>query len=550
MRKSHLLVGSFLLILSAVAVAQQQDWPTWGGNPERTGWAKSENAFNRDNVSRLELKWKTQLDETPFAVNYYGTITDPIVVDNVATRQGTKTLVFVAGRQDSVYAIDADTGKVVWQRKFPNTLKPPQPPDTACPNDLNATPTVDKQKGILYVLNTDGKLRGVSLADGEDRFPATAIVEPFTRNWSLNFVDGVIYTTVGRGCGGAKSHFVAFDVNNPSRPLMQFFTSNGRPGGAWGKGGMVAGPQGLYTQTADGPYDPAAGRFAESVLAFSNDLHLVDSFTPPNWPYLNQKDLDIGSGTPAVVPFDKWTLLAVAGKEGLIYLLDAKDLGGEDHHTALYTSPRYSNDAVVLNFAGMWAAMSNYADAQDRHWLFVPMQGPVAKAAPKFRYTNGEVQNGGIMAFQLKVENGKPALDPVWVSRDLEVPGTPLITNGVVFAISTGDRGRMAASARAYQALRTAAANPVVSSSANIGDLHGNWNSTQRGEQGQHASPTAQRSDLSHTVLYAFDPESGKELWSSGDIVDSWSHTGQLAVAKGRIYLSTWDARVYAFGLK
>jgi hypothetical protein len=313
---------------------------------------------------------------------------------------------------------------------------------------------------------------------------------------------------------------------------------------------MVAGPQGLYTQTADGPYDPAAGRFAESVLAFSNDLHLVDSFTPPNWPYLNQKDLDIGSGTPAVVPFDKWTLLAVAGKEGLIYLLDAKDLGGEDHHTALYTSPRYSNDAVVLNFAGMWAAMSNYADAQDRHWLFVPMQGPVAKAAPKFRYTNGEVQNGGIMAFQLKVENGKPALDPVWVSRDLEVPGTPLITNGVVFAISTGDRGRMAASARAYQALRTAAANPVVSSSANIGDLHGNWNSTQRGEQGQHASPTAQRSDLSHTVLYAFDPESGKELWSSGDIVDSWSHTGQLAVAKGRIYLSTWDARVYAFGLK
>ncbi len=316
MRKSHLLVGSFLLILSAVAVAQQQDWPTWGGNPERTGWAKSENAFNRDNVSRLELKWKTQLDETPFAVNYYGTITDPIVVDNVATRQGTKTLVFVAGRQDSVYAIDADTGKVVWQRKFPNTLKPPQPPDTACPNDLNATPTVDKQKGILYVLNTDGKLRGVSLADGEDRFPATAIVEPFTRNWSLNFVDGVIYTTVGRGCGGAKSHFVAFDVNNPSRPLMQFFTSNGRPGGAWGKGGMVAGPQGLYTQTADGPYDPAAGRFAESVLAFSNDLHLVDSFTPPNWPYLNQKDLDIGSGTPALVPSINGRCLRLRVKRG------------------------------------------------------------------------------------------------------------------------------------------------------------------------------------------------------------------------------------------
>ena len=40
------------------------------------------------------------------------------------------------------------------------------------------------------------------------------------------------------------------------------------------------------------------------------------------------------------------------------------------------------------------------------------------------------------------------------------------------------------------------------------------------------------------------------ELYSSGDLLDSWNHNGGLAVAKGRVYVSTWDGRVYAFGLK
>ena len=46
MKNSDLIVRSFLLmIIPVIAVAQQQDWPTWSGNPERTGWAKAENAF-------------------------------------------------------------------------------------------------------------------------------------------------------------------------------------------------------------------------------------------------------------------------------------------------------------------------------------------------------------------------------------------------------------------------------------------------------------------------------------------------------------------------
>ena len=44
-------------------------------------------------------------------------------------------------------------------------------------------------------------VRAVSAGDGAEKMPATQLVAPFARAWSLNLIDGVIYTTSGRGCG-------------------------------------------------------------------------------------------------------------------------------------------------------------------------------------------------------------------------------------------------------------------------------------------------------------------------------------------------------------
>jgi hypothetical protein len=344
------------------------------------------------------------------------------------------------------------------------------------------------------------------------------------------------------------STFMGMDLTKPSRPTLRLSTSKGRPAGAWGRGGLVKGPQGLYAQTADGPYDPAAGRFGNSVVAVSKDLQLIDSFTPVNEAWLNQKDLDFGSGSPVIFPFQKWTLVASAGKEGVIYLLDANNLGGKDHRTPLFASPRYGNDAIKMGFNGMWGSMSSYEDAAGQRWLLVPMQGRVAKDAPKFEHTNGTVENGSIMAFQVKVENGKPVLVPTWVSRDLELPGMPLATNGgVIFALSTGERGRYAAAGRASREGGEAAAKLGANA---IGDLYQNWNASNRPGQGQVQDDAAKKTEFSHGAIYAFDAATGEELYSSGEQLDSWDHNGGMAVAAGRLFVSTWDARVYSFGLK
>ena len=52
----------------------------------------------------------------------------------------------------------------------------------------------------------------------------------------------------------------------------------------------------------------------------------------------------------------------------------------------------------------------------------------------------------------------------------------------------------------------------------------------------------------SHAVLYGLDALTGKQLYSSGDAVSTFSNAGGLAVANGRIYFPVHGNAVYCFG--
>ena len=186
------------------------DWPTWGYDAERTGWNRGEKTLSPANVGKLRVKWKTQL---PIPLNdvVLSTMTAPIVVAGVPTAQGVRDMVFIHGADDAIHALDAATGTIVWTKRYPNTVKATKIATWLCSNTANATPTADKARGILYVLPSDGKLRGVSLADGSERMPPTEMVAPFARAWSLNLINNVVYTTSGRACG---------ELDDPNSPML------------------------------------------------------------------------------------------------------------------------------------------------------------------------------------------------------------------------------------------------------------------------------------------------------------------------------------------
>jgi glucose dehydrogenase len=125
------------------------DWLTFGHDPQRSGWAFSESKLSLQNVANLELKWKAPVKNEPKSLT---ALTAPVVATNVTTAQGVKTLVFVAGTSNSVFALDAETGAIIWTRALETVSIPKNEDFWLCPQGINATPVIDRNAGILFVI--------------------------------------------------------------------------------------------------------------------------------------------------------------------------------------------------------------------------------------------------------------------------------------------------------------------------------------------------------------------------------------------------------------
>ena len=510
------------------------DWPQYNYDQQRTGWNRGETQLSPKTVGRLKPLWNTQLTDKAKAL-VLSTLTAPVAAGGVATPDGAKDLVFSIGMDDVLSAVDAGTGKIIWKKSFPNTLKPLRPASVNCSNTEQATPAIDKAKGVIYFTTSDGKLRGAKLGDGSEAIRPTDMVQPFSRNWSLALVDDVVYTTTARGCGGSAAQPIewgtvaAMDVSDPAHPaLSRFYTGKGRPAGPWGASGVAWGPQGAYVSTADGPNNPGSGVYGDMVLAIRpHAWGLNDSFIPSNWRYVNARDLDIGSGGVILFPFGKRNLLATASKESVVYLLDADNLGGVDHMTSLYQTPRLGNDTQDFQAMGVWGSLATWQSDKGERWIYTPMWGAPAKAGPKFAMTNGDAPSGSVMALKVVEDQGKVSLQPGWISRDLNLASSPVVANGIVYALQTAE-----SAVQVPRELFKGGARP------------NGW-TPDKGAIDRIMTPH------STMTLFAFDAETGKQLWSSGKTMDGNTvHFTQPVVALGKVFAVDHAGHVWAFGLK
>ncbi len=506
-------ISAAAILLSLCAASFAGDWLTFGHDPQRTGWAFEETKISPANAGSLGLRWKAKLKNEPYSLS---ALTAPVVASGIATSKGTRPVVYVAGITGTVFALDAETGEEVWNHTFKYVVLPGKggyQGTFLCPNGITATPVIDKSTNLLYVIGGDGALYGLDLGSGRVRVGPIQFVAAYAKSSSLNLVDGVVYTALAQGCGNALSGFYGVDIHNPHHPeVRQLLLSNTNTAGIWGRGGPVAGTNGrIYGATADGVFDPIAGDYSDAVVSASLPaLDLLDYYLPPNWQYLRRKDFDLGATSPVFFGWRNRNLVAHGAKEGVVNLMDAGHLGGADHQTPLYTSPRLGNDrAVCCEGLGIWGGLSTARDTEGQTWLYVPMGGPPATGAPKFPITNGDNPHGSIMAFRVTADGktGDPVLDPAWISEDFNVPDPVVIANGVVFGMSTGE------------------------------------NAVQRGGEAHRFENTRP------AVLKALDGKTGKLLYSSGDAFASWVHFSGLAIADGKIFAVDRDSNVYCFGL-
>jgi len=527
------LVGALIWTGAHAQSGRGSEWTTHSGDPQRTAWQKNETRISKQRIKEFRLLWKLKLDNQTRALH---SLTAPLIV-NAQYRD----LAVIAGTSDNLYVLDADLGRLLWKKHFDYKSDKPQDQNATwlCPGGLVATPVITPAVAVgrgargapaaasalasagtpvpagrgggggraprsIYVVSGDGNLHQLSLNDGEELAPPAKFMPPNGKPYSLNLVDNTIYAITGQRCGGNPNATYAIDPTSPDKKVSSFQSG----GGLWGIAGPAVGTDGtVYGETGDGLADPEKGLYGTSVIALTpKELKLKDYYIPSNAEWLTKRDLDLNV-TPVVIPYKGRDLIAGAtGKEGRLFLLDSQSLGGDDHRTPLYRSDLIANYDVQFDAKGIWGSLASWEDARGTRWVLAPIWGPLHPNY-KFPIANGDAPNGSIGAFKLEERNGRPVLTPAWVSRDLIAPAPPVIANGIVFALSSGEFVR----------------------------------------QGSSAEVRAQRS--TQATLYALDAETGKELYSSGDSITSFTHFGALSVAGGRVFLTTYDNTVYSFGI-
>jgi outer membrane protein assembly factor BamB len=263
----------------------------------------------------------------------------PLVVGNT---------VIAATENDTVYALDRSTGRVVWHHHLATPVPLSSLPcGNIDPLGITGTPVYDQGNGLVYaVAETTGYhhvLFGLAVSDGGVRVRRD-IDTPSAGNHPANnqqrpglAIDGGrVYAALGGlagDCGPYIGSVTGVSVSGGG-PLFSWHTPTSREGAIWGTAGPVTGPDGdLYvsvgngaTEDANQPYDGS-----DSVTRLSAALVRKDFFAPATWADDNANDRDLGSTQPALAAGNS-TL--IVGKRGVAYLLGTAHLGGIGHALA------------------------------------------------------------------------------------------------------------------------------------------------------------------------------------------------------------------------
>jgi len=295
---------------------------------------------------------------------------------------GTHDVVYVATEHDTVYAFEAGTGAVLWQRSLlgaGETTSDTRNCSQVVPEiGITSTPVIDRSRGptgVIYVIamskNASGvyfqRLHALDAALGTEMFggPTTVqasypgigagssngsvIFDPkqYEERAGLLLLNGQILTTWTSHCDidPYTGWIIAFDAGTLTRSSVLNVTPNGSRGGLWMAGaGPAADAQGnVYVLDGNGTFDttltvdglPNRGNFGNAFLkiATGSGLSVADYFATFDTVARSNTDTDLGSGGALVLPdlIDSTGVtrhLAVgAGKDAHIYVVDRDAMG-------------------------------------------------------------------------------------------------------------------------------------------------------------------------------------------------------------------------------
>jgi hypothetical protein len=250
--------------------------------------------------------------------------------------------VFVATENDTVYALAANTGAVLWSTHVGTPVPSGDLPcgDISPSVGITGTPVVDAARGEIFVVADElvggapaHFLLGFNLYSGT--VDLDVAVDPAGQNRAdilqrtgLNLSNGNVVFGYGGNDGDCATYsgWVVSVPEGGGTPGYYQAVPIGHDGAVWmgGAAPEVDSAGNIWTTTGNGssstPYD-----FSDSVLELSSNLTRTQYFAPSTWSSDNSGDLDLGSSPPALL--SNGTVLQV-GKSSTAYLLNQASLGG------------------------------------------------------------------------------------------------------------------------------------------------------------------------------------------------------------------------------
>jgi len=290
-------------------------------------------------------------------LNFNGTISGNVYAQPLYIEGGPNgPMIIAVTESNNVYALNATTGTVIWQR---TDIGPPVTSGLPCgninPAGITGTPVVDlasrslffdalidgtTKKHFIYSLNVD---TGATNPNWPVDVNATATYNLMTftslvqeERGGLALVNGIVYVSYSGylgDCGTYHGWVVGVTINNPSNVGAWATTAIG--GGIWGHGGVASDGTNMFVITGNTFNTGGIWSGGEAIIRLQAGPiwsgQLTDYWAPTNWLSLDNGDTDLGGVSATLIDVPGATpsqLVLALGKDGNAYLLDRNNLGG------------------------------------------------------------------------------------------------------------------------------------------------------------------------------------------------------------------------------
>jgi polyvinyl alcohol dehydrogenase (cytochrome) len=456
-----LLVAILAGVLGQVAQAEPM-WTTYHRDAQRSG-------DDPDASSPVEpvLAWQTVNLGAPMW-------NQPLVLGD---------RVYAATVGDKVYALEAASGEVVWEKSVGTPVPASKLPcgDVEPTVGVVGTPVIDSDTGTIYVVadrwdatteEVKHVLVGLSLASGKEVLstnvdPPGADPKALLQRTALNLDGGQVVFGMGGNngdCGAYQGTVVAVPENGGQPRFWQYQPAppSSSGGAVWATGGpAVDGAGNVYASTGNpNPVGEEATiyDYSDSVVKLNPAQDFVanpgtelaaplGSFEPPTWQEESNSDSDLGSAAPELLPGG---LLFQAGKSGTGYLIDEATM--ETGAAAVYQHEvcaghgSFGGDSFAGGVLYIPCVNGTQALAYDEGArTFSPLwQGPadafgppIVSAGLVWSVATGAFKGGGTTLYGLDPSTGTPRYTETLPSPVIDHFASPSAAGGRLF-VATG----------------------------------------------------------------------------------------------------------------